>query len=266
MTETLLLLRLEHRRMAELLKAMEEQLEMLGEGKSPDHGLLQSMLTYLSGYPDQCHHPKEDLLFRKLIRRDPKAAEGLSNILEEHKELARLTEHLAELVKKLPEQPDASLDPLKNTMRHFVDCYYHHMSMEEKHFFPTALRLLSPDDWAEIDFSVFDQTDPLFDDVAEEEFSNLHHKISQLSEQPEQLRATRTLLKNENNQVLQLTNISQFNEIMKDNGTVFRLVKLSEGNYELKAGERLIMGIPECDETCAAWCAHYFLIGKESRH
>ncbi|NOR81733.1 MAG: hypothetical protein GQ529_13020, partial [Methyloprofundus sp.] len=191
MSDTLFLLGLEHQRIAKLLKVMEEQLEILEEGDNPDHGLLQSMLAYLSGYPDQCHHPKEDLLFRKLIRRNPEAAGGLNNLMEEHKELERLTEHLAGFVRKMPEQPGASLDPLKSTMRHYIDYYYNHMSMEEKHFFPTALQLLSPNDWAEIDFSVFDQIDPIFDGAAEERFSKLHDEITRLSEQREEQRATR---------------------------------------------------------------------------
>lgn len=51
MSDTLFLLGLEHQRIAKLLKVMEEQLEILEEGDNPDHGLLQSMLAYLSGYP-----------------------------------------------------------------------------------------------------------------------------------------------------------------------------------------------------------------------
>ncbi len=265
MTETVRLLGLEHQRIAELLKLMEEQLQMLEDGQPSDHDLLKSILDYLSSYPDQCHHPIEDLLFRKLIRRAPQSAAGLSNLMEEHKELARLTENLAGLVTKMPEQPDVSLEPLKNTLRHFVDYYYHHMSMEEKHFFPTALRLLSPGDWAETDFSVFDQNDPLFDSMAEERFSKLYHEISRLSEQRGELRATRTLLEGETKLLRQLTNVAQFNELMKASGTSVRLFQFPGGNYGLKDGEYLIMEIPECAETRAVWCAHYFLKGTQSR-
>lgn len=266
MSDTLIFLSLEHKRIAQLLKVMEEQLEILEAGEKPDQELLQSMVAYLSGHSEQCHHPKEDLLFRKLTRRDPKAVEGLNNLIEEHKELERLTKHLTELVVKMPEQPDVSLQLLRDPMRHFIDCYYNHMSMEEKYFFPTVLRSLTSNDWAEIDFSVFDQADPIFDGAAEQQFSKLHGEIIRLSDQRGKQRATKTLSENESKQLENITSITQFNDMMKEIGTEGQLVKLPKGNYGLKAAERIIMEIPKCSERRASWCAYYFLKGINSIH
>ena len=54
--------------------------------------------------------------------------------------------------------------------------------MEEKHFFPTAERVLSKRDWAEIDFALSERTDPLSFE-AETKYKNLCAKISRISKE-----------------------------------------------------------------------------------
>ena len=85
MSDTMLLLHSDHQSMAKLLALLDEQIRVIEDGDSPDYGLLQSMLDYLSAYPDECHHPKEDLVFRKLRARDRAAADSLKNIIDEHR-------------------------------------------------------------------------------------------------------------------------------------------------------------------------------------
>ena len=64
--------------------------------------------------------------------------------------------------------------------RRLVDCYRHHIEMEEEHFFPTAERVLTKADWAEIDFAFSERTDPLLFE-AETKYKNLRAKIARLS-------------------------------------------------------------------------------------
>jgi len=49
----------EHKNIARLLNAMENQLEKLATANDPDLDLLQSIANYFCDYPDHCHHPKE---------------------------------------------------------------------------------------------------------------------------------------------------------------------------------------------------------------
>ena len=51
--------------------------------------------------------------------------------------------------------------------------------MEEEHFFPTAERLLTKGDWADIDFAFSERTDPLLYE-AETKYKNLRAKIARL--------------------------------------------------------------------------------------
>ena len=86
MTQAMLILHLEHQNTGKLLGLIERELLALQAGKTPDYDLLNSIGDYLMDYPDQCHHPKEDLVFAKLQQRDSGAARRLGNLLDEHRE------------------------------------------------------------------------------------------------------------------------------------------------------------------------------------
>ena len=49
--------------------------------------------------------------------------------------------------------------------------------MEEEHFFPRALEILTAEDWAEIDRRVFQENDPIFGADASQEFAALRELI-----------------------------------------------------------------------------------------
>jgi len=63
----ILLLRLEHNRFDDLLDLIEDQLD---HADLPDRELLRNIVDYFSGYPERCHHPVEDLVYRKLRARN----------------------------------------------------------------------------------------------------------------------------------------------------------------------------------------------------
>jgi hemerythrin-like domain-containing protein len=64
--EILRRLREEHRNIARVLKALEHQLAIFDHGEQPDYDVLVAAAEYFTGFPDRCHHPKEDLIFRNL--------------------------------------------------------------------------------------------------------------------------------------------------------------------------------------------------------
>jgi hemerythrin-like domain-containing protein len=183
MPDALLLLRLEHVNTARLLTVLEDQGARLSADVEVDADVLRLVLEYFQGFPDQCHHPKEDLVFRKLHRRDPAASEAVGDLLAEHVEIARTTERLALAVDRWSARSNGGSAELVPALREFIDGYRRHLQDEEARFFPAALSTLTPDDWAEIDFGVFDRKDPLFDDVVEDRFQDLRDRIRMLTEQ-----------------------------------------------------------------------------------
>ena len=62
--------------MAKLFDILERQIEIYGGGGRPDDAIIRDILDYCLGYPTLCHHPKEDLVYRKLSVSSPMAALG----------------------------------------------------------------------------------------------------------------------------------------------------------------------------------------------
>ncbi len=174
MSDVLFLLRLEHQNMSRLLNALENQLDDLERGRTIDPAILTSILNYCLTYPDECHHPKEDLVLHWLCARAPDAALAVGDLRGEHRHLANLTRDFATAIRTTPAATASALQRLGPS---FLDAYRRHMSMEEMVFFPAALKALSPYDWEEIDFEVFDRTDPLFSEPAERQFQALRDAI-----------------------------------------------------------------------------------------
>ena len=179
MPQSLRNLQLEHQGLGGLLDIMDEWVRDVSESQAPDYQLLQVIADYFLGYPDEVHHPKEDLIFLKLQRRDADAAAKLSRLLDEHRELQEITREFAAIVGELAGSASSSPEQVVQSTNKLVDYYRHHIEMEEEHFFPTAERLLTKGDWADIDFAFSERTDPLLYE-AETKYKNLRAKIARL--------------------------------------------------------------------------------------
>jgi hemerythrin-like domain-containing protein len=70
-------------------------------------------------------------------------------------------------------------------VRDFITHERRHMMMEDRDFFPAALKALKPQDWTEIASAVTGHKDPLFSDVTEERFDALRAHILRLEQEAE---------------------------------------------------------------------------------
>jgi len=61
----------DHANIAKLLELIESEILAIEVGKTPDYPLLQDIMRYMTHYPDRYHHPKEDLIFAQLLKREP---------------------------------------------------------------------------------------------------------------------------------------------------------------------------------------------------
>lgn len=116
----MLLLRLEHGNLSQLLDLIEEQCQLVKTGNDCDPGLLEVVAEYFGGYPDQCHHPVEDLVFQRLKERAPAAVSDPNKLTDEPREIERLTENLSQAVS---EAGSGRLTNLAEAMERFVTGY-----------------------------------------------------------------------------------------------------------------------------------------------
>jgi len=262
MTDVLLLLRLEHKNLGELLDLIDEQRHKLEQGGDVDINLLQSVAEYFSGYPNECHHPIEDTVLRRLRMRDSRAVPELDidRLSKEHREIERLTGLFATTLTVTLNTGDAQTSKLGEVMQQFVNYYRNHMMMEEKHFFPAAAKALSKEDWEVIEFDLFDRDDSLFDRAAHARFQGLRKEI----ESSERESGRRAFQFRQAKRVQRLGSVSDFNDSMREAGTDCLLVRHLEGGYGLECDGQAMMDIPESSEERAIWCAYCFLQGRES--
>jgi hemerythrin-like domain-containing protein len=98
MPDAIMILQLEHRRIGKLLGLIQQQVTNIYRRAPVNNRLLQIAFEYLSDYPDQCHHSKEDVLYRKLVSRLPDLVPSLNNLAEEHEKLQDLTRNLCQVI------------------------------------------------------------------------------------------------------------------------------------------------------------------------
>ena len=260
MANTMMLLQTDHRNMAKLLDVVQQQVANMTLGVPVNYSLLESAFTYLLGYPDQSHHPKEELVYRKLLSRSPEMAESLNELVEEHEKLGRLTRTLSLAIPESRKNPRAANEGLASQLSAFLEFYRRHMIMEEQRFFPLALQRLSRDNFAEIDFELFDQVDPLFNQETDERFAELRDEIMRLGVAEKASADNR----DESAWLATLQDIATFNSAMKQSGKAIRLSRSFGGGYDLEH-EGNVVYIPECNDSCAAWCAYFFCKGMATK-
>lgn len=252
MTEAILLLRIEHHQADDLLTSVESEIESDGE---VDLALMQSIADYFDDYPDQCHHPVEDLVFRKLEKRDPARAVAVGEILDDHRSISEITGRLVAAVKQTSNGGNGDQTALRAVMREFVDRYRTHMESEEREFFPLALELLRDEDWADVEYQLFDGRDPLYDREVEDRFRRVRSEI----EERAAASFRRGAFLREAKILQQLDSVSAFNDEMARAGHDYRLIEHPEGAYGLEINGRSVIDIPKCSPARAAWCAYYYV-------
>ena len=169
-------LRTDHDNMAIVLALLEEQCALLEAAGSPDYDLVSDVMDYIVNYPDRCHHPKENLVFERLMAHDPDTRPALEVLLREHDELTRKSKELSEVLDSVAQDIEVPRAHVVGLLRNFVAANRHHMESEEASAFSLAATSLSAADWSEIDAAVR-MDDPLFGGEVAERYRVLHQAI-----------------------------------------------------------------------------------------
>jgi hemerythrin-like domain-containing protein len=162
MTDVIRLLRREHSNIAQLLDVLDRQADLLGRGEAADFDIIEAIVDYFLGYPNLYHHPMEDLVYQKLLVRDPRTAALIGDLRREHEEEAARTREFAAAVRAVLEDVNVSRESLHERASAFIAYQRRHMGKEERLVFPAALLTLTQSDWADIRARITDREDPLF--------------------------------------------------------------------------------------------------------
>ena len=182
MSDVIRQLHTDHVNIVRLLGILEEQLELFHEGEAPDYVLMLDVMQYMTHYPDLFHHPKEDLIFRKLMERDSSARLVVNDLLKKHEVLAEKGERFSESLRTVLTEFMVERETLELQGRDYITTLRHHIDVEEGQVFPLAAKVLADEDWTEIDSAMEAMEDPLFGEVVQKEYLALYDYIKHQSE------------------------------------------------------------------------------------
>ena len=170
----------DHHNFRILLDIVEEEMIAYQEGQVPDFDLLEEIAEYALLYLDLVHHPTEDLIFERLVMRDPCAKADIGKLVEEHKRLAELARKFAAAIGNAAHDVELPREWLVSLVSEFLLANRSHMHAEEKNFLPRALAVLTEQDWASIDEKLLRINDPVFGEKVADLFLPLHERILKL--------------------------------------------------------------------------------------
>jgi hemerythrin-like domain-containing protein len=175
--QTIQLLRREHADLGRLLGVLERQINAFERAQQPDYDIVDAIAGYFLGYPERCHHPKEDAIYAKLKARDPEAAAKVGDLAGEHERLGALVHRFADAIHKVLSEAEISREAIDTVVREFIDAQRRHIEHEDRLFLPAAANALTDEDWAEIEARMADEKDPLFGGEVAADFAALHQDI-----------------------------------------------------------------------------------------
>jgi hemerythrin-like domain-containing protein len=153
----------EHDLLSAVIRGMQHFVRNVGEGgKAPDPKVFRAMLLYISEYPDQVHHPKEDnFLFARLRQRTRELDETLDELESQHARGDQLVLQLQHALTRYEFHGAETFSEFSRLVQRYADFYVGHMRTEEDAILPAALQFLTPEDWQEVNAAFLANHNPL---------------------------------------------------------------------------------------------------------
>lgn len=159
--------------MALVLNVLENVTDSARSGDNPDFELVDEIMRYMTVYPDAVHHPKEDVVYDELKRSGADLAEGLDDVLAEHREIAALGTTLRDDVEAINAGAAVRREHFVRDASEYVQRLREHMQWEEEDLFKRVDKMLGENAFR-IDVERFQHIkDPVFELEVESGFRRL---------------------------------------------------------------------------------------------
>ncbi len=168
----------EHMYFKRLLALLQHEVDVFATTQTPNYPLMLDIIAYLRDYADQYHHPREDEVFRRLVRYQPDRQLPLARLQQEHHVIATAGKTLQRLLEELQSDAVISRTEVEVAAATYLVYYGNHIAREEEDILPLAAKALSADDWREAAAAAPARHDPLFGSKPQERFSDLRRRIS----------------------------------------------------------------------------------------
>lgn len=159
-------LRRDHQRIASVLNVLEYQIGQLHEdGDGPDFDLLMYLMDYITEYPDAVHHPLEDQVLDRLANKGltPPESKLAAIVMNQHTQILASTKAVDSDIRAVVNGAVVPAEQLDRHVSDYLELQRSHMRFEEEHVFPLAEQRLAPEDWRQLEQTIADRSDPMFE-------------------------------------------------------------------------------------------------------
>ena len=163
----------EHARFGRMLGLFEAQLAEFHDEGTPDYEVMRDVVRYLRDYADRYHHPREDLAFAALLRREPQLLPVINRLLQEHRVISHTSSSLLGLLDQMLSDAMIPRATVEATAAMYLAYYRNHLNTEERDILPRAAAALTADDWREVDTALPAGPDPFLDVQIRERYRSL---------------------------------------------------------------------------------------------
>lgn len=186
MAKTLDIIRQEHAALAAMLRSILLLLsQSRRDGTLPDFTALRAMLFYVDEFPEQRHHRKEsELLFPRLRARTPLSRELLDELDHQHARSERAIRDVEHALLGFEMMGEPRRGAFERAIQWYVDHYRAHMALEEQQLLPLAERVLTAEDWADLDAAFTLNQDPMTGHAPAPDYAALFSRIVALVPAP----------------------------------------------------------------------------------
>jgi len=169
----------EHHALAAMLRSMLLLLKQhKRENSSPDFSVLRAMLFYVDEFPEKRHHRKEsELLFPRLRARTPLSRELLDQLDSDHAGGERRIRNVEHALLGYEMLGEPRREAFERVLDEYVDFYLAHMALEERELLPLAEKVLTADDWEDLDRAFAANRDPFAGHEPEVDYRALYSRI-----------------------------------------------------------------------------------------
>ena len=166
---------LEHDHILGSLNLLELQFLDLCRGKTPDYSITRSIIVYVQEYPEQVHHPLEDMIFSILLERSDEH-EFIQELITEHTQLEDIARKIRESIESLNSDMEF-IGEFKQQLLKFLVGLRQHIYIEEVDVYPLVQSVLTIKDWNQLHSMIPILDDPAFGRRTRNDYEYLYREI-----------------------------------------------------------------------------------------
>ena len=178
MSDSMALWHAEHKHFARLLDLLEQQVVAFHADDGPNYELMLDVVSYLRYFPDRHHHPREDVAFARLAKRDPGMKPLIEQMLQEHRVIAAGGTELLKYLEQVVEDVVIERAKVEAAAATYLAYYRRHLALEDRDIVPRAEQLLTAQDWEAVVAAIPSGPDPLFGEDSEPRYRELRRQIA----------------------------------------------------------------------------------------